>query len=327
MAIRIITFNLENLDDTPGAEPSLAARIRIMKPQLQRLRADILCLQEIHSQGPRNARVLSALDALLAGTPYENFQRATTTMTSGGLYDVRNLVTLSRFPITSTRSIRNSDGPRPSYQMATAIPPDASANPIDWERSLLYSQHTLPNGQTLHLINVHMKSKLASTIPGQKQDSYTWRTISAWAEGSFISAMKRVGQALQARLLIDQIFDNHGEEALIGICGDFNATSDEVSLKAICGDVAETGNPAHATRVLVPCENNIPDSSRYSLLHLGQGAMLDHIIVSRALLQYFRHAEIHNEALPDESGAFRQDSKFPESDHAPVIAEFDLGAG
>jgi exonuclease III len=52
--------------------------------------------------------------------------------------------------------------------------------------------------------------------------------------------------------------------------------------------------------------------------------MLDHIIVSRLILRYFRGAEIHNEALPDESGAFRQDTKFPESDHAPVVAEFDL---
>ena len=52
--------------------------------------------------------------------------------------------------------------------------------------------------------------------------------------------------------------------------------------------------------------------------------MLDHIVVSRSLLGLFKGADIHNEALPDETGAFRQDTKFPESDHAPVIAEFDL---
>ena len=62
----------------------------------------------------------------------------------------------------------------------------------------------------------------------------------------------------------------------------------------------------------------------YSLLHLGKGTMLDHIIVSRSFLMFFRGAEIHNEALPDESAAFRTDVSFPESDHAPVIANFDL---
>jgi endonuclease/exonuclease/phosphatase family metal-dependent hydrolase len=323
MLLRIATFNLENLDDGPGVEPALANRIQIMQPQLMRLRADILCLQEVHSQGPSGSRTLAALDGLLSGTDYAGFNRETTSTMGGELYDVRNIVTLSRFPIVNSQIIRDSSGPRPRYQMATADPADTSADPVSWERPMLYTQINVVAGMTLHLINVHLKSKLASNIPGQKLNSFTFRTVSAWAEGSFISSMKRVGQALQARLLIDDIFENHGENSLIAICGDFNARSDEVPVKAICGHVEETGNPAHVPRLMVPCENNIPESARYSLLHLGRGAMLDHVIVSRPLLGFFRNAEIHNEALPDESGAFRQDTKFPESDHAPVVAEFE----
>jgi predicted extracellular nuclease len=182
----------------------------------------------------------------------------------------------------------------------------------------------LGSGRILHIINLHLKSKIPSDIPGQKLDSFTWKTVSAWAEGSFISSMKRVGQALQVRLLVDRIFNNLGDDSLIALCGDFNAEADEVPIKTVCGHVEETGNPDHSPRVMVPCENNIPESARYSLLHLGKGQMLDHIIVSRALLRFFLGAEIHNEALPDESGAFRQDIKFPDSDHAPVIAEFGL---
>jgi endonuclease/exonuclease/phosphatase family metal-dependent hydrolase len=324
MLLRIATFNLENLDDGAAVQPSLAVRIQMMRPQLERVAADILCLQEIHSQGPAGARTLAALDQLLSNTPYAGFNRQVTLTSSGQLYDQRNLVILSRFSIISTQNIRDSAGPRPSYQMVTADPPDAKANPLEWERPLLYTQIDIGDGRTLHLVNMHLKSKVASNVPGQKIDNYTWKTVSAWAEGSFISSMKRVGQALQARLLIDSIFDTQGPGALIAIAGDFNAEADEVSFKAICGPVEETGNPAHAARVMIPCENNIPDSARYSLIHLGKGQMLDHIIVSRPLLKYFRGAEIHNEALPDESGSFRQDTKFPESDHAPVVAEFNL---
>lgn len=322
--MRIATFNLENLDDGPLTMPVLADRIRVMRPQLQRLRADILCLQEVHSQGPAGARALLALDTLLAGTDYATFHRATTLTTGGELFDVRNLVTLSRFPIAAAENIRDSDGPRPRYQMATATPPDPMADAVNWERPMLHTQIDVGGGTLVHVINVHLKSKLASTIPGQKIDSFTWRTVSAWAEGSFISAMKRVGQALQARLLIDRLFDDHGLDTFIAICGDFNSDHSEVPLQAICGPVEETGNPAHGPRLMVPCENNIPDSARYSLLHLGRGEMLDHVIVSRPLLRFFRGAEIHNEALPDESGAFRTDVNFPESDHAPVVATFDL---
>lgn len=324
MPLRIATFNLENLDDVPGATPTLAERIQVMRPQLQRVRADILCLQEVHSQGPAGARTLAALDALLAGTDYAGFNRATTRTSGNELFDVRNLVTLSRLPILGVENIRDSDGPRPRYQMATANPPDPTADLLNWERPILYTRIDAGGGRTAHVINLHLKSKLATTIPGQKIDTFTWRTISAWAEGNFISAMKRVGQALQTRLLIDRLFDDHGLDTLIAVCGDFNSNADEVPLQAICGLVEETGNPAHGPRLMIPCERNIPDSSRYSLFHLGRGEMLDHVIVSRPLLRYFTGAEIHNEALPDESGAFRTDVKFPESDHAPVVATFDL---
>lgn len=325
MSLRIATFNLENFDDGIDVQPPLAERISIMRPQLERVAADIVCFQEVHSQDAADSRVLSALDELLSGTSYAGFDRQTTLTTSGRLYERRNLVTLSRFPIVGTEIIRDSAGPRPSYQMATADPPDPEARPLEWERPMLYTQVDLGSGRLLHLVNLHLKSKLATTIPGRKIDQFTWQTVSAWAEGSFISSMKRVGQALQARLLIDGIFDAQGVDSLIALAGDFNAEADEVSFKAICGPVEETGNPAHAGRVMIPCENNIPDTARYSLLHLGKGQMLDHIVVSRSLLRYFRGAEIHNEALPDESGAFRQDTKFPESDHAPVVAVFDLG--
>ena len=85
-------------------------------------------------------------------------------------------MTLSRFPAVSTRNIRDSDGPRPSYQMATANPPDDAANPVVWERPMLYTQIDIGPGLTLHLVNLHLKSKLASNIPGRKIDSFTWRS-------------------------------------------------------------------------------------------------------------------------------------------------------
>lgn len=324
MQLRLATFNLENLDDGPNERPPLAERIAIMRPQLQRLRADIVCLQEVHSQGVSGARHFGALDTLLAGTELLGFHRAWTVTTGGQPYDQRNLVTLSRWPITAVDVLRDSSAARPSYRYVTADPPDPLAEPMGWERPMLHCKIALPGALALDLINVHLKSKLATTVKGQKLDRFTWRSPSAWAEGSFVSAMKRLGQALQARLLIDRLFDERGNDAAIAICGDFNAEADEVTMRAICGPVEETGNPLHAPRVMVPCENNVPPSARYTLLHLGRGAMLDHVIVSRSLLRWFDHAEIHNEALPDESGAFRDDRRFPESDHAPVVADFVL---
>lgn len=41
---RLATFNLESLDDRPGRGADFDQRLRLLRPQLQRLRADLLCL-------------------------------------------------------------------------------------------------------------------------------------------------------------------------------------------------------------------------------------------------------------------------------------------
>jgi hypothetical protein len=89
------------------------------------------------------------------------------------------------------------------------------------------------------------------------------------------------------------------------------------------GDVNSHGNPALNHQIMYPCEDTVPEDSRFTLYHKGRKNMLDHLLVSRKLMGAYRHTEIHNEFLNDESVAFAVDKKFPASDHAPVIAEFD----
>ena len=50
MKLRIATFNLENLDDVESSSPSLQERIEVLRPQIKRLDADIICFQEINGQ-------------------------------------------------------------------------------------------------------------------------------------------------------------------------------------------------------------------------------------------------------------------------------------
>jgi endonuclease/exonuclease/phosphatase family metal-dependent hydrolase len=321
-SLRLATFNLENLDDPgPAAQPSLAQRIAVMRPQLERLRADVLCLQEVNGQEQGNVRTLAALDALVAGTAYQAFNRVSTTTTQGQPFDERNLVVLSRFPIAAHSQIKHDIVPRPAYRRVTAVPPDAAAIEITWERPILLAAVTLPGGDTLHVINVHLKSRIPTHVPGQHPSEFVWTSASGWAEGSFVSSMKRVGQALELRALIDTLFDQNPGARIVA-CGDFNADIDDVPLEAIRGDVENTGNAALIGRLMIPCERNIATPARFSLYHQGRGVMLDHILCSRAMLAGWQGAAVHNEVLHDESVAFATDRRFPESDHAPVLAEF-----
>jgi endonuclease/exonuclease/phosphatase family metal-dependent hydrolase len=263
-----------------------------------------------------------ALVELLAGTNLEGANVASTKPQNDAVFNERNLVVVTHLPVLGVDQIANRLVDKPSYKRLTAVPPDAAAVDIGVERPILHVQLDHPGG-VLHVINVHLKSKTPTDIPGQKLDNFTWRSADAWAEGTFISSMKRMSQALEVRRLVDQILDND-PDARIVVAGDFNATPDEIPVLAIRGDVEDTGNAELSGRVLVPIEHTIPAPSRYTLFHQGKGQMLDHMVVTRNLLAFYRGSEIHNEVLHDESAAFAIDRKYPESDHAPVVAAFDL---
>src|SRR6266542_1544433 len=98
--LRIATFNVENLDDKPSLKPTLSERIALMRPQLIRINADILCLQEVNGQKEQGPARLQVLEKFLANTPYARY-KTVSTMTDDGLQvlEVRNVVILSRFEI------------------------------------------------------------------------------------------------------------------------------------------------------------------------------------------------------------------------------------
>ena len=326
--MRIATFNIENLDEVEDdRSPSFEVRAAALRPALERLDADILCLQEVHGQERQGEpRRLLTLIKLLEETKYADFQiESTRVVGKPDVYDVRNLVTVIRpdMEFTEVRQIRNDRTEKPQYRYVTTGNPDEPVRDITWERPLLYTKVHLPSGTTIHVINLHLKSRIPTDIPNQKIDRFTFKTAAGWAEGYFVSSIKRVGAALETRIVIDDIFDDE-PDANVVVCGDFNADLDNVPVAAIRGRVEDTGNGDLGGRVMLPCETSVPESSRFSLYHHGRPEMLDHLLVSRAMIYSYRGTEIHNETLHDESVAFAFDTKFPESDHAPVVATFDI---
>jgi endonuclease/exonuclease/phosphatase family metal-dependent hydrolase len=267
-------------------------------------------------------RSLLALDELLAGTPYASFHRAHTLSPHGrGPLDVHNLVILSRWPLENTREVRNTFVKPPRYQATTGDV--AVEEPILWDRPILATEVAAPEQRRLHLFNVHLRAPRAAPVAGQKTSAESWKSISGWAEGYFIAAVKRTGQALELRLAIEALFDQD-PQALIAVCGDFNAGLDETPLTIVLAAEEDTGNGMLAGRTLAALERSIDLSRRFTVLHHGRPEMLDHILASRALLGRFRSFEAHNEMLGDEIIAPMCVDRPPESFHAPVAAEFAL---
>ncbi|MBM3487103.1 MAG: endonuclease [Alphaproteobacteria bacterium] len=321
--MRIATFNLENLDDGPDAAAPFADRVRLLRPQLDRFDADVLCLQEVNAQkiDPAKAapRRFRALGALLAGTPYAGFARAATTLRDGrGPLDVQNLVILSRLPIRAFRQYWHDLVPPPAWAPGTA-----PAAPVAWDRPILHAELALADGRALHVLDLHLRAPLAAFIAGEKSGPFTWKTTASWAAGFYLATMKRAGQALEARLAVDRLLDAD-PDALVVVCGDMNADVNEMPLRLLRAETEDTANGALAARVLVPLERAVAESRRFSVLHAGRRLMLDHVLASRALMGAFRGVEIHNEALEDEVVGYALAGGSPETYHAPVVVTFDL---
>jgi endonuclease/exonuclease/phosphatase family metal-dependent hydrolase len=323
--IRLATFNIENLGRRSGGALAVDARRPTLQAQLARLDADILCLQEVNAQeGAKGvARQLRDLDAILAGTPYAAFERACTLRKSGvGPLDIHNLVTLSRWPIIRSRQLWNEMVAPPGYQPPAVMPTAGEMVAIAWDRPVLLSEIAIGPERALHVINLHLRAPIAAHLADQKSAPGIWKSVSGWAEGFFVAAIKRTGQAFEIRLAVDAIFDADAG-ALIAVVGDFNATAREAPVRIVRGDPQDTGNAELAGRALVALAEGA-DESAFTVVHGERRIMLDHILASRPLALACRKITIDNASLLDETEPPWVSALRPGSYHAPVVAEFEL---
>ncbi len=323
-ALRIATFNLESLDDRPEARPPFAARVAALRPMLERLAADVLCVQEVHARhdpaDPHGPRRLFALERLVETTRYDGYEAVVSTARDGhGPLDVHNLAILSRLPVAWHRQVWHDRVAPVTWRYVAA----EGATEIAWERPVLHAAIEAAPGKLLHVFNLHLRAPLAAAVPGGKESAFVWRTTAAWAEGFFLATLKRAGQAFEARLAIDALFDAE-PAALVCVCGDMNAELAEMPLRILRADPDDTGAPALAARALAPLERTLPETRRYTVRHGGRAAMLDHILISRAMVARYLALEVLNERLGDEASEAAHRHPDPGSYHAPVVATFDL---
>ena len=330
MELRIATFNIENLEfDADSTNPPLSQRIPVLRSQLTELNADVLCLQEIHGQLDESSsqRRFLALEALLDETQYSDYQAIGTHDPDSGpghALDYRNVVTLSRFPIKHARQYFNDLVQMP-FRKHTAVPTNVTKRPeeIAWHRPFLHVELELPNRRSLHVINLHLKSPLPSEIEGQRSDDGVWQSLAGRAESELLSDIKRAGQALEVRMLLDRLFQRDGKAAVI-VCGDFNATIDDFPVRTVMGCLSRVRNPQLVSHELAACEQLVSDDRRFTHIYAGKRTTIDHLLASRSLYQKLASCTILNQDLQDSANPDRHNLKFPDSDHAPILTVFQV---
>ncbi len=317
MPLRLATFNLESLDLNPSDPRWFEARAAVLRPVLAALDADVLCLQEVNAQRqPGEAqRSLIALRKLMEGSACAGFHLVHSTRPGGaGPGDVHNLAILSRWPIVAHGQIHHDLVPAALWQPLHGG--EAVALPFD--RPLLHARIDPPGERPLQLINLHLRAPRAAFLPGGREEG-RWRSLSHWAEAYYLAGWKRQGQALEARLFVESLFDAE-PDARIAVCGDLNAEGHEAPTRILQALPEDMETAAFAARALTPLERRVPESARYTVLHDGRPLLLDHILASQALAAACREVRIPNMDLADEANV---SGPVKGSLHAPMLAIFD----
>jgi endonuclease/exonuclease/phosphatase family metal-dependent hydrolase len=229
-------------------------------------------------------------------------------------------VTLSRFPFVRQRAVLHDYVP-PLGPLLVAK--GAEPQEVRFDRPLLLTEIEVPGAPSLAIVNAHLRAPLASPVAGQKSGPFAWRSVGGWAEGFLLSALKRDAQALELRLLLEELLQAD-PGCLIAVAGDFNAPDHSTALLIAVAPEEDLGTNALAANSLVVLDRGIPADRRWSILHHGRPQMVDHILASRALYGRFRAMEVHNEWLGDEALGYGKALHSAASYHAPVVAEFNL---
>ncbi len=278
-----------------------------------RMDADVIAFQEVEG-----AHVLDAVRTQL-GSEFD-FQPAV-----AGRSDSRGIACglLSRFPITHVESHGVGELSFPAFAEGDPRP---FAGRLESRRGVLEVTVALPDGSSLTLLVVHLKSpRPISRVDAAGADLDEDGHYAA-AEGAARVTVVSMAEALQLRSRVEARLLRYGR-AQLAVLGDFNDGPDSLSVRAVAGELAEPPRGRGAdidvasaldAGVLHHCARALPPETRHTIIHRGTRQQIDHVLVSRSLWRRFRSARALNEELR-EGGDGREDV---ESDHAALVASF-----
>ncbi|HKP90624.1 MAG TPA: endonuclease/exonuclease/phosphatase family protein [Thermoleophilaceae bacterium] len=310
-----MTWNVENLF-RPGAPAGLPSQA-VFEQKLDGLAAviesqspDALAVQEIGDP--------DALDDLIARLTGTWHQRVSSHPDRRGI----RVAWLTRAPISAPEDI--TDFPPP---LGPVQSDDQGGSEAATGRGVL-AVTVKHGGSDVRLVTAHLKSKLL-TFPGgvfQPTDEDERARFGAYA------LYRRTAEAATVRVAVSAMLGNAGDTRALVVTGDLNDTPEAATTQLLLGPPgSEIGTPGfaqpdHGDRQrlwnLAPL---MPPGKDHSRVNHGRPELIDHILVSAALVHKSPSAEaVIEQPLPSVTNDPTARHGAPSSDHAPVVATFDV---
>jgi endonuclease/exonuclease/phosphatase family metal-dependent hydrolase len=322
MTLKLMTWNVENLFRPKADENTDAydAKLKNLADTIKELAPDVLALQEVGDEG-----ALEDLgDELDLAYPHV----ATGAPGDRGI----RVAILSKLPLVEPQSIVDF-APNPSLRVAN----DEGEEITTMRRGALWVK-IKPDNMVIHVIAVHLKSKLLEFPNGfsTKDEGLRARTATR-------GAAVRTMEAYTLRVKANDIITKNQTQGLV-ILGDFNDVPEAASnqlLQGPDGSVPGQGKgfdqPDDGDDVrLFNLAKLIPEERRYSRINNGVKELIDQMFVSEELVPWEgpdkkKRKRPVVDSRPDLQGGIpsigsnpHERKNEPASDHAPVIATFDL---
>ena len=173
------------------------------------------------------------------------------------------------------------------------------------------------------MVSVHLKSKLL-TFPGGR---FNPRDEDERARYAVYALHRRAAEAAGIRSYVTGLLNGHGQERAVVVAGDLNDEAQAATTQILLGPPgSEIGTPGYdqpdagdGSR-LWNLAALIPEPERYSRIYRGRRELIDHLLVSHALLDSVTAVttgQIELPSITDNPVAHRD---HPGSDHRPVMA-------
>ena len=303
---KLLTFNVHNLGRADNSDDrTYRAKIDYLADVLTRLAPDVAVIDEV-----REPESFDELADRLGAYPYRFL---------GDAPPVNRRIQIgiiSRFPILEQGQWREFPAVLPG--------PEGEIMRLAFRRAMPWSRLELPNGETILVVAVHLKSRRAAAEEIPEAEPYRRRRLL----GRSLSNLIRIAEAAGLRCLLDDVIDRKTADHY-AVLGDFNDAPNSTALSLVTGLEDEEGSELVQSeeRRLFQALWRVPLDRAFSYVGRGQRHLFDHILISQRLSLGLVAAGVESQLLEAER---RQHSDHPEgyprSDHAPVWAAFELPA-
>jgi endonuclease/exonuclease/phosphatase family metal-dependent hydrolase len=180
----------------------------------------------------------------------------------------------------------------------------------------------------LTVVSCHLKSKLLTFPAPPGKSRFQPRDEGERARYAAYALFRRAAESVTVRALADDLIAGHGQDRAVVVLGDLNDEPPAATTQILLGPPGSElgtggfGQPdAGDAWRLWNLASLIPEAERFSRVFRGRGELIDHVLVSHALVR--KVVEVHTinqDSLPSitEDPTARRQARG--SDHAPVVA-------